>query len=682
MATNGDEDWQPTQALALRLHQRPDLSDAGARRADADCSKIGDGPPAPLPQPNAPISLAAVTIPECLEERLEAVSYALQLAIRYDGDNRGATHDKLATNGADSSKNGKRDPSSDGPTASSTRTIGGDDSSKAQREDLQGQMLLAMMEQDPTQALSAVEAWSQAVWLRAERRKRIPDDDESWDEYVRDWVLRPSEALWYGLLSFGLGVSLTDQERRECCKLCRGAFVAFGLRNDLLAWDDDAASGGHGSTAPAFGALSLLVRQAGGGAAEARRKYFGIVRTEEDEYARNLQALDGRDDLSAAAKEFVRQVQHIPTGFALWARLHLAGGTNPGAERPDAAVKNGIVDETGAASMDRFDSAMSSPQQKTSRHGDLQDMCNTSLPGASTDMVMAPFHYLKSLPSKGVREKAIDALNVWVNASSESLETIKVIVGDVHALSLMLDDFEDGSPLRRSRPATHGVFGVAQTVNSANFQIVDVIGRAAELNDAQFQRVVIDEMKNLLVGQSLDLYWTYNVSVPTVREYLQMVDGKTGGLFRMISRLMVARSELEPKPLGLDRLMTLLGRYFQIRDDYSNLVCDKYAAAKGFAEDLDEGKCSLVLMHALEHAEPTSRRLLSGMMQQRRTAGCAGPGHKELILRILEQAGSLQHTAGVLRALETELRQEIGAIEADTGKANTALRGLVEALQV
>ncbi|KAL1637026.1 hypothetical protein SLS58_009465 [Diplodia intermedia] len=657
MATNGDEDWQPTQALALRLHQRPDLSDAGARRADADCSKIGDGPPAPLPQPSAPISLAAVTIPECLEERLEAVSYALQLAIRYHGDNRGATHDKLAINGADSSSNGKKNPS-------------GDDSSKTQREDLQGQMLLAMMEQDPTQALSAVEAWSQAVWLWAERRKRIPEDDESWEEYVRDWLLRPSEALWYGLLSFGLGVSLTDQERRECCKLCRGAFVAFGLRNELLAWNDDAASGGHGSTASAFGALGLLVRQAGGGAAEARRKCLGIVRAEEDEYARNLQALDGRDDLSAAAKEFVRQVQHVPTGFALWARLHLAGGANPGAERQDAeAIKNDIVDETGAASMDRFDSAMSSPQQTTSRHGDLQDMCNTSLPGASTDMVMAPFHYLKSLPSKGVREKAIDALNVWVNASSESLETIKVIIGDVHALSLI-------------RPATHGVFGVAQTVNSANFQMVDVIGRAAELNDAQFQRVVIDEMKNLLVGQSLDLYWTYNVSVPTVREYLQMVDGKTGGLFRMISRLMVARSELEPKPLGLDRLMTLLGRYFQIRDDYSNLVCDKYAAAKGFAEDLDEGKCSLVLMHALEHAEPTSRRLLSGMMQQRRTAGCAGPGHKELILRILEQAGSLQHTAGVLRALATELRQEIGAIEADTGKANTALRGLVEALQV
>ncbi|OJD36442.1 geranylgeranyl pyrophosphate synthase [Diplodia corticola] len=699
--------WQPTQALSLRLHPHPELSDQGARRAAAaDCSigadadAVGDGTPAPLPQqqptPAGAVSLAAVAIPNCLSERLEVVSYALELALRYDAsDNHihGATHDKLVVDGGDSvatttsndaSGASAQNPSSEGPTGS---TSGSQSSSKltfkGQRDDLQGKMLLEMLELDSTRALDAMEAWSRAVWLRAERkRKQVPQqlDEGTWDEYVRDWMLQPSQALWYGLMTFGLGISLTEEEREECFRLCRGAFVAFGLREDLLAWD--AATGG-GITAPEFGALNLLIQQGGGGAVEARRKYLEIVRAEETEYAQNLQDLNGRDDLSAAAKEFVCQAQHILTGFTLWAKLRLAGGANAGAEGADAgSSENGISDETGCARKKRVDSAMSSPKKMDHDDCDLQDMCNTDLPEASTEMVMAPFHYLKSLPSKGVREKAIDALNIWVGASAESISTIKVIVGDVHALSLMLDDFEDNSPLRRSRPATHGVFGVAQTVNSANFQIVDVIGRAAELNDAEFQRVVIDEMKNLLVGQSMDLYWTYNVSVPTVREYLQMVDGKTGGLFRMISRLMVARSELEPKPLGLDRLMTLLGRYFQIRDDYSNLVSDQYTAAKGFAEDLDEGKCSLILMHALEHGDPTARRLLSGMMQQRRTAGCAGPGHKELILGILEEAGSLAYTAGVLGALAVELVEEIGAVERATGKTNAALRGLVEALRV
>ena len=50
---------------------------------------------------------------------------------------------------------------------------------------------------------------------------------------------------------------------------------------------------------------------------------------------------------------------------------------------------------------------------------------------------MAPFDYINSLPSKGVRDKLVKALNVWIDASDEALESVKSIVGDVHNLSLM-----------------------------------------------------------------------------------------------------------------------------------------------------------------------------------------------------------------------------------------------------
>lgn len=50
---------------------------------------------------------------------------------------------------------------------------------------------------------------------------------------------------------------------------------------------------------------------------------------------------------------------------------------------------------------------------------------------------MAPFEYIKSLPSKGVREKLIDALNVWVGVSTQDLAMIKSAVADVHNLSLV-----------------------------------------------------------------------------------------------------------------------------------------------------------------------------------------------------------------------------------------------------
>ena len=39
----------------------------------------------------------------------------------------------------------------------------------------------------------------------------------------------------------------------------------------------------------------------------------------------------------------------------------------------------------------------------------------------------------------------------------------------LHNASLLLDDIEDGSELRRGAPTAHKVFGEALTINSANY---------------------------------------------------------------------------------------------------------------------------------------------------------------------------------------------------------------------
>ena len=48
-------------------------------------------------------------------------------------------------------------------------------------------------------------------------------------------------------------------------------------------------------------------------------------------------------------------------------------------------------------------------------------------------------------------------------------------------------------------------------------------------------------------------------------------------------------------------LTSLLGLYFQIRDDYANLCLDEYTANKSFAEDLTEGKFSFPIIHAIRY---------------------------------------------------------------------------------
>jgi hypothetical protein len=57
------------------------------------------------------------------------------------------------------------------------------------------------------------------------------------------------------------------------------------------------------------------------------------------------------------------------------------------------------------------------------------------------------------------------AARVIINVSRLVVVTFQILT------SQRLDDIQDGSSLRRGKPAVHEVFGVGQTINSACFQI-------------------------------------------------------------------------------------------------------------------------------------------------------------------------------------------------------------------
>lgn len=68
----------------------------------------------------------------------------------------------------------------------------------------------------------------------------------------------------------------------------------------------------------------------------------------------------------------------------------------------------------------------------------------------------------------------------------------------------------------------------------------------------------------------MEIYWRDNFTCPTESDYKQMTIRKTGGLFMLAIRLMQLFSDSEK---DFSKLTAILGLYFQIRDDYCNLIC-------------------------------------------------------------------------------------------------------------
>jgi geranylgeranyl diphosphate synthase, type III len=65
------------------------------------------------------------------------------------------------------------------------------------------------------------------------------------------------------------------------------------------------------------------------------------------------------------------------------------------------------------------------------------------------------------------------------------------IISMLHNASLMIDDIEDGSTLRRGEPAAHVVYGVPLTINAAELTCFLAMQKAMTLNHPQVGRILI-----------------------------------------------------------------------------------------------------------------------------------------------------------------------------------------------
>ncbi|GCB23687.1 fusicoccadiene synthase [Aspergillus awamori] len=267
-----------------------------------------------------------------------------------------------------------------------------------------------------------------------------------------------------------------------------------------------------------------------------------------------------------------------------------------------------------------------------------------------------PIDYLRSVPSKNIRGTIIQALNLWLNAPESAATQVEDLIGYLHDSSLLLDDIQDNSELRRGRPTAYRVFGVAQTINAATHALTQAFEKVVPLMKPGTSNGFFDELRNLHVGQAMDLHWTRSGYRPSIAEYLEMNRLKTGALFCLASNLLYIQGSFPAeaiKQTDLSDLMISLGQYFQARDDYINLASTEYQEQKGFAQDPDEGKLSLPLIHLL--TQSPNAALIENIQQERARNGKLSADLKQLILNEMRDQKILQLTEETLNGLEAKV---------------------------
>ncbi|MFC1959433.1 polyprenyl synthetase family protein [Chloroflexota bacterium] len=182
-----------------------------------------------------------------------------------------------------------------------------------------------------------------------------------------------------------------------------------------------------------------------------------------------------------------------------------------------------------------------------------------------------------------------------------------VAVELLHNFSLIHDDIEDGSSLRRGQPALWKIWGAPKTINAgdAMFAWAHLALLQLAKNDVPatsvVQAVELFEKTNIVLtrGQHLDMSFEDKQSVE-IDEYIAMISGKSAALIATSMQLgaLVAGLSLDAS-MAYAAFGKNLGLAFQIRDDILGIWGNSEATGKSNSTDIAKRKKSLPVLYGL-----------------------------------------------------------------------------------
>jgi len=118
------------------------------------------------------------------------------------------------------------------------------------------------------------------------------------------------------------------------------------------------------------------------------------------------------------------------------------------------------------------------------------------------------------------------------------------------------------------------------------------------------------------IGEATDIRWHNAQSNVNESQYLQMCSYKTGSLSRLALQLGGILGGASQEQLNaFSDFGTSLGVAFQIQDDILNLKPDK-EWGKEIGDDINEGKITLLIIHALKSLKDNKKQRLLELLQK------------------------------------------------------------------
>ena len=126
--------------------------------------------------------------------------------------------------------------------------------------------------------------------------------------------------FWFGLLTFGMALTIPDEEYELCMELARPGYAVLGLVNDFYSWRKERDAAEKAGQGYVFNAIWVIMRERSVNEDEAKAICAKEILQYTSEYQRTVEATRKDVALSKDTRAYIEAVLFSCIGNLVWSK--------------------------------------------------------------------------------------------------------------------------------------------------------------------------------------------------------------------------------------------------------------------------------------------------------------------------------------------------------------------------
>lgn len=229
----------------------------------------------------------------------------------------------------------------------------------------------------------------------------------------------------------------------------------------------------------------------------------------------------------------------------------------------------------------------------------------------------------------------------------------------IHTATLLHDDVVDHADLRRGRKTAGGLWGNQVAILVGDYLYCTAICRIVGFRSQDVNECLSEACRKMAEGELMQLSYKNDASI-SEREYLKIVEHKTGALIAAACRMGAVVADAEPAQRdALFQFGQAIGVAFQVADDTLDYAAPRESLGKSLGKDLGEGQVTLPLLHLRTHCTDKERARLAEVMEQKPNIN----GELAWVVSLMERYGSIDYAMAAARGFVQAAKAHLDLFE-------------------